>query len=201
MTAPIVDVRLYVGRGGSGKSALMRHHLKGEKRVIVLDANAEQHYAESCMVITDRAQLVEAVSGKTFRVAVRVPFGDKTAPWFEWANRCAWAAENCIVVWEEVHNYRIGSGLPPVGEQIVNQGRHHGVRVWAATRRPVNLRTLTASCTEINAFPTTEPNDLKFYTDLMGAEASAAAAALDPYHYVRWTEQGWTAEKPAKISE
>lgn len=197
--APVVDVRLYVGRGGSGKTALMRHHLKNEKRIIILDANGEPEYAAMCEIVTTPSDLIEAVRKKTFKVAVRVPFGSDPKSMFDIACNCAWAAENCVIVWEEVHTYRIGSALPKIGESLVNQGRHRRVRVWAATRRPINLRTLTASCTAIYAFPTTEPNDLSFYDDLMGTGAGDAAKTAGQYSYLQWTEKGYAVQPPAKI--
>lgn len=196
-----IDIRLYVGRGGTGKSTLLRKHLAGEKRLIVLDANAEAEYETRCeTVTTSLAEAARAAMAERFSIAIRTPFGGDAVKVFEAANRIAWMAGNCRMVWEEVHNYRKGSDLPATGVSLINQGRHRGVALSAATRRPVYLRTLTASATDAFVFHSTEENDLKFYEAVMGREAAAAAGNLKEYHFVHWNAAaGWKACRPVRF--
>lgn len=195
-----IDIRFYVGKGGTGKSTLLQQHLKGENRLLILDANAEPAYQELCdTVTTSLAEAARAADRGKFKIALRVPFGGDAAAIFEAANEIAWCAGNLHLVWEEVHNYRTGSDLPRKGISIINQGRHRGVKLSAATRRPTYLRTLTASVTSAYVFRSSEPADLKFYGDLIGQEAAAAAAELAEYHYIKWTTAGWHSCKPARV--
>jgi hypothetical protein len=193
------DVRVYVGKGGCGKSTLARSHLPEPGRVLIHDFNGETAHAEGAHVVTDRAQLLELlIRPGPVRVCWRPYVGASdaaiTVDLFEWANRCAWAAGDLWLIWDEVDRLTAGR-LEGKAYQIVNQGRHRDLRVLASSRRPRWVpRDLTASATMICAFRTTEPRDVDYLRDTMG-EAARQLPVLGEHEYLRWMDDGQVARQ------
>lgn len=209
------DIRVYVGKGGSGKSTLARSHLPELGRVLIHDFNGETAHAVGAHVVADRAQLLELlVRPGPVRVCWRYGEAMRWRPedaddpgavvrrvvaHFMWANRCAWAAGDLWLVWDEVDRLTAGR-LDGMAYQIINQGRHRDLRVLAASRRPRWVpRDLTASAKMICAFRTTEPRDLEYLRDTMG-EAARGLPQLGDHEYLRWTDDGQVARETPKFS-
>jgi hypothetical protein len=184
MKAP--DNRLLFGRGGSGKSHLVKHWLKRYRgRLLIHDVAAEPDYAAIADVVTDSfVELVGAVVGREARV---LAFRGLSAQAWEDLNRLAWAWEDCLVVWEEVDQW-YGPGVrPPHAFRLINQGRHRRVRIIACSRRPARVsRDFTANASRIVAFHTKEPRDVAYLAEWMGEGAAAALPALEPYTALDW---------------
>ena len=183
------DIRLCLGRGGSGKTFLVDHWLSKLKAPrIIFDANGEDIYARWGQVISDRKQLLDHVvkNGGRHVVWRGVAPGD-----FEFVNEVAWALENLTLVWEEVDQFGDSGRLPPHAFKIVNQGRHRNIRVIACSRRPARVsRDMTANASRIVAFRTREPRDLAFLKEWMGSEAVDQLPGLAEYNALDWTEAG-----------
>lgn len=192
MTLAKPDLRVVIGKGGMGKSTLIRHQVERHKRVLVFDPKAEPDYARGFDVIDDPALLVDAfraVGRGPIRVAWRgVASMGRDA--FEHANRVAWAAENLTVVWEEVDVWVQTGRLPDWAFKIANEGRHRDIRVLACARRPARVsRDLTANASRIVVFHVTEPRDLEYLREYMGEDARKSAD-LDPSRFeaLDWRE-------------
>lgn len=114
---------------------------------------------------------------------------------FEFANRCALAAGDMLVVWDEVDRFSTAAKMPPAAKRIVNAGRHVGLRLFACSRRPYMMnRDLTALATRMAIFRTTEPRDLRYFADYVGA-AAENVPGLEAYHALDWTEHGAAVKK------
>lgn len=193
------DVRAYLGKTSSGKSTLARHQAKAFSRVLVFDPNGEDEWAEGAILCAHREYLVNLCRRPgPLRICWRsegLKAGD--VDHFEWANRCALAAEDLVVVWDEVDLYTTPGTLPPYAKRIVNAGRHAGLRLFALCRRPHMMnRSLSAQANRIMAFRSTEPRDLAYFRDHLGPEAAAAIPGLADYHAVDWTDTaGWSVKK------
>lgn len=190
------DNRLYLGKGGSGKTTLALSHTWRFERVIVCDPNGEGAHTEDAVVIDDRAQLVEAVNDPgPWRVCWRFG-GTGFDEGFEWVNRVAWARGDLCLVWDEADQFTRW-GLPPTAFRIWNNGRHRRLRVFACSRRPARVpRDLTANLSRACIFKTQEPNDLKFIRDFTaGREAEGMVRELEPFHALDWREDGTMAVK------
>lgn len=190
------DIRLCLGKSGSGKSTLARSWVAKQKRVLIFDPNGEPDWAAGAVVTDNRAELVDLVSCKG---AVRICWrgvmtggeGD-----FEFANRCAWAAEDFFVVWDEVDRFTDPMKMLPVADNLVQAGRHRGLHIIACSRRPYRMnRTLTALATRMAVFRTTEPRDLRYFADYVGTEAAAQLPTLRDYHALDWTETAHAIKK------
>ncbi len=181
------DIRVVLGRGGSGKSYLVKHWLaRNVGRVVIFDAAAEDDYARGAVVVERPDRLVDLLLAGERRLCWRGLFEGA----FEAVNRLAWAAGDLTLVWEEVDQFGDAGRLPEWAFKIVNQGRHRDIRVIACSRRPARVsRDLTANASRIVAFGTTEPRDLIYLRHYMG-EAAEGLRGLDPYHALDWTEAG-----------
>lgn len=196
MRLDAADIRLCLGKSGSGKSTLARSWVAREKRVLIFDPNGEDAWAKGAVVTEDRAELVDLVAKKgPVRICWRgVMTGGEGA--FEWANRCAWAGEDLWVVWDEVDRFIPQWGVPPVADNIIQAGRHRGLRIIACSRRPFRMnRNLTALAGRMAIFRTTEPNDIKYFAGYIGKAAAEALGTLREFHAVDWTEHGHSVKK------
>jgi hypothetical protein len=191
LTAP--DFRLFLGKSGSGKSSLMRHQASGAKRLLIHDPNGEAAWAQCGVVIFDRAMLAACMMAPRFSITWRgahVARGEREAvEAFEFANRCALAAGNTLVLWDEVDRFTTPGRLPPYAYEMVNAGRHRGCKVFAASRRVRRVsRDLSANAGRIMVARMTEPSDLAWLKNTMGGEAALQAPRLAPFHFIDWRE-------------
>lgn len=191
LTAP--DFRLFLGKSGSGKSSLMRFQASGAARVLIHDPNGEASWAQCGVVITDRATLARAMMAPRFAIVWRGAQAARSeaeaVAAFEFANRCALAAGNVLVLWDEVDRFTTPGRLPPFAYEMVNAGRHRGCRVFAASRRVRRVsRDLSANAGRVMVARMTEPGDLAWIKATMGAEAAAQAPRLPPFHFIDWRE-------------
>lgn len=196
----------FLGRGGEGKSTLVRELTRRERRVLIFDAAREPDNEAGATVIDEpdlasaKLALVDALKGNSvFRIAMRYPKGQHPLPYFEWLNRAALEVGDCRVIWEEA-NTVFKQGMPPFAFTIMHQGRHDGVRLTLVSRRPVYLTDPLNLATSISSFRMTGEGDVKKLAQYVGREAAEATMRLAPRHYVRWTEQDWKICKPVKIS-
>lgn len=192
LTAP--DFRLFLGKSGSGKSYLARYQAQGARRLLIHDPNGEDAWQDGAIVVHDRAGLVAAMRGRSWRICWRgavAARGDADMrDAFEWANRCALAAGDALVIWDEVDRFTDAGRLPPAAYAMVNAGRHRGLRVFACSRRIRRIsRDLSANAGRIMLFRMTEPGDLRWVRDTMGDEAARLAPVLPERNALDWTEQ------------
>lgn len=191
LTTP--DFRLFLGKSGSGKTTLMRHQAAGARRLLIHDPNGEAGWGACGVAIADRAQLAQAMAGRAWVVVWRgamVARGEADAvAAFEWANRCALAAGDVLVIWDEVDRFVQPGRLPPAAYEMVNAGRHRGVRIYAASRRVRRVsRDLSANAGRIMVARMTEPGDLSWIRATMGASAAEQAPRLPAFHFLDWSE-------------
>lgn len=190
------EIVVVIGRGGQGKSYLARHMLRGRDRVIAFDPKMEPDTARGRYVADTRRALLDMIDARTFDVAWR-GFYTMGADAFEFGNRAALAVGNCALHWEEVDQFTPRGRLPAAAYQVVNSGRHDGVRVIACARRALRIsRDLTASATRIVCFQTTEPNDIRYLEEYVGQDARAVRD-LPPFHALDWSETEGARVRPS----
>lgn len=191
------DIRVVLGKGGSGKSTLTRawvEQLRG--RVLIFDSAAEPGYAQGAEIVEDQGELVRVLLGGFD--PIRICYRDTMPGAFERFNRVAWAAEDATLVWEEVDRWCDAGRLAQWAFAIVNQGRHRNLRVIATARRPARVsRDLTANASRIVAFATREPRDLRYLAEYVGEEAAAKIPGMAPFHALDWTEATGARVRPS----
>jgi hypothetical protein len=190
------DIRVCVGRGGSGKTTLVNHWLDKHKgRILIFDPNGEDGYAGRGVAITDPRHLLLALKSNKIRVIRWQGVISMAKAAFEFANQAAWAAQesarsDLMLVWEEADSFMEPGKLPQWAFALVNQGRHRRIRLVACARRPARFsRDLTANASRISVFRTTEPRDLKYLSDYVGQENADLLPRLQDYHALDWTDK------------
>jgi uncharacterized protein (DUF2141 family) len=199
---PEPDNRLYLGTGGSGKSTLARYHASAFPRVILCDPNNEKAAEAGAFVTGDPRELRDHLimaTGSRRRLPFRVTWRFNEMGYddgFEFVNRCAKAAGDLVIVWDELDMVNRRPSLSGTAFDLWNAGRHHRVRIFACARRPARVpRDTTGNLSRACVFATMEPRDLAFYELFMGREAVAAVRSLAPRQAVDWTPRGWAAKK------
>ena len=171
----------------------MRHQAAGARRVVIHDPNGERDWAACGVIVTDRAELARAMGARAWVVVWRGAMGARSeaeaAEAFEWGNRCALAAGDALILWDEVDRFTTPGRLPPFAYEMVNAGRHRGLRVFAASRRVRRVsRDLSANAGRIMVARMTEPGDLAWIKATMGDGAARAVPTLPPFHFLDWRE-------------
>lgn len=190
---------------GSGKSYLARHQLATFKRFIIFDPNCEKGNAALGRPVHDFGELIElllkAKKGPV-RLCWRGMIGARD-PGYEYdrASAAALAAENIAVMWDEVDQFAT-EGTPlrlrPHCREVINTGRHRGLKVLACSRRPPMVpRDLTGNAQRIMVFHSHEPRDLVYFRQLMGRAVSDQLLSLkvEERECLEWTEAGTVRKK------
>lgn len=193
---PGPDNRLALGVGGSGKTTLTIAWAASFERVVFYDPNGEAVFARGAHVVTDRRQFLELLARPgpvriCWRGVMAALGEDAQREEFEWANRCAWATGDVLLVWEEV-DVLCGNGrLPPHAYRLVNAGRHRGIRVFACSRSPWMVpRGFTRNASRVAAFRSIEPRDLEYLRAYMGTAAASEIPNLPRFSALDWTPNG-----------
>lgn len=189
-----------MGKTGSGKSYLARSQLATFPRFIIFDPNAEPANVKLGRPVHDFRELVDLLikaKGGPVRITWRGMIGAANPPEeYDRANAAALAAENLAVLWDEVDQYAVEDRvlkLRPFARQVINTGRHRGLKVLACSRRPAMVpRDLTANAQRIIVFHTHEPRDLLYFRQLMGRQVSDQLKGLREAERecLEWTEAG-----------
>lgn len=163
------SLRAYIGATGSGKGVSIREHLKREKaaRLVIWDPLRE--YGEFGRYVTSIADLCKALASQKFGVCY-FPGGDPDtyADKFELFCRAVFSAGNCTVHVEELASVTRPNYAPPGWRRITKQGRHRGLRVIAATQRPVDCdKDFLSGVTYIRVFYLRWARDKKLMAECM----------------------------------
>ncbi len=193
---PAPDNRLYLGKGGSGKTTLALHHAAAFERELICNPNGEDAHQQHADVTDDPRELIELAARKgSWRICFNFNRTGLVAG-FRWVNRVALARGDLCLVWDEADLLTERGRLPPEAYELWNAGRHHRVRILALSRRPANVSpdvrgNLARAC----VFRMIEPRDLQWLATFMEPDAARAVTKLQRYEAVDWTEAGWSVKK------
>lgn len=163
------SLRAYIGATGSGKGVSIREHLKTEKpaRLVIWDPLRE--YGQFGRFVTNIADLCKALDAPKFAVCYYPGKNEKLyADKFDLFCRAVFSAGNCTVHIEELAQVTTPSHAPPSWRRISKQGRHQGLRVIAATQRPVDCdKDFLSGVTFIRVFYLRWQRDKKLMAELL----------------------------------
>lgn len=189
------DVRLILGKTGSGKTTLARQLVRALPRCLILDNGFQEFTARH---FTDISQLhdhldINAVAGEEFKAAF-TPLKSQYDTLFRWAVEVG-NEEAITLVLEECDRFPTPASAA-LFDEIVQRGRHYGVNLLALTTFPyaVNI-DLRRQATEIFTFRQHEPADIKWLSAVMPGEAISQVQQLGDYEYLRWNAKNGEIEK------
>jgi hypothetical protein len=137
--------------------------------------------------ITGRAELVDAVKGRRFRVCYRPNFDRGIKEEFEFFCRVAYARGDCAVVIEELNQVTSPSWSPPAWRNITSRGRHRGLHVFGASQRPSSVdKDTLGNATEIHAGRLLYEGDRKALEAQLGRSNVAKLATMPAKKFITW---------------
>jgi hypothetical protein len=94
-----------------------------------------------------------------------------------------------LLVIDEIDRICTPHNIPDGLRRVINYGRHYGVSVLAACRRPRAMhRDVTANADRIVIGQTQEPGDLDYLREFIGENLARRAARLARFECVTWPE-------------
>lgn len=186
MSANEANVIAVIGATGSGKGVYIKNYelKKSDKRLLIWDYM--QEYAGFVDLSTASLQaVIQAMSAKTFRIAFKPSYDDKTrARQFDLFCKAAVAAGNLRLVVEELAFVTSPTHAPAGWKAVSSIGRHKGLRVIGASQRPAQVdKAFWSNCTEIHCGFLNFEADQKVMAQTLCVPVEAVQA-LEPLEYI-----------------
>ena len=166
----------------------MRQLTRSQSRVLYYDTLARD-YTDGiiCYDLETLKTFWAKVYQRPFRIVFRSP-----DPQVDFPEVCKLVTA-CSDLWfviEECDLYFRGGDTCPEFKNIIQRGRHDRIELVTVTQRPKGFgRLLTSQVEEFYVFRCTEPVDLDYYRDRLGAEIAEQLPNLEQYHYLHYNEK------------
>lgn len=180
------DVRLILGKTGSGKTTLARRFVRTLPRALIFDNGFSEFPAVHFTDIKELHEYLAIVGSKggNFRAGF-TPTAAEFGMIFTWALELG-NAEAVTLVLEECDRFPTPECKTQF-QEVMQRGRHYGVNVLALTTFPYSVDVdLRRQATEIYSFRQHEPRDLKWLSDVMAGDILDEIQGLQDYEYIRW---------------
>lgn len=143
--------RIYLGVSGGGKSHLMKHHLKPEKRQLIWDPNNDHNAHHFFSMRSWYANALRAVNSGagSFRLALKI---EPSPALFEQWCALVWTLLDgnrpLAIVAEEVAEVQKTAGkAPPKWGRLATQSRKYGGRIYCTTQYAQEIdKTIVRNC-------------------------------------------------------
>jgi len=183
------DIKLIVGKTGSGKTVKTVKLIADCRRVIMFDTQGKD-YIDGVMFY-DMAELkrfwlkVYRAPG-SFRLIYR-PL-DPLAE-FEEICRMAFALGDVTIVAEELPSLCGSQSIGPELRKVIFRGRMNDIHFIGLMQRPIGIhRDITSQASEIYIFNIDEPSDVKYFVNKLAFSLENKIRQLKPYEYLHWIE-------------
>lgn len=177
------DIRLIIGKTGSGKTVKALNLIADRNRVLIFDTLGHD-YSEG-VIFYDIEELKDywlKVYRSDFHLIYR-PLDE--VPEFDEICRLAYKCGNLTLVAEELDIFAQPLKIEFGFKQILKRGRHRDIRFVGLTQRPYGIdRTITSQANAIYIFQVDEPRDIKYLCDRVSVKVEAGLAMLKEYEYM-----------------
>ena len=185
------DIIVIVGRKGSGKSYLIKHYflqvLKAHKiSYIIDDHNLLRSGSEYSKFGYNATTLSDVISKRYVVVYDR----EKNDAFFEKLWNAAklhakkWGT-SVLVVDEAYYHFKYKQKATPAIDEALHANRHAGLGLILSTQRIYDLMPIVYKQADlIIIFYTREPNELKWISKYISAEAAEEVKKLKQYHFL-----------------
>ncbi len=186
------------GTRGSGKSTFIKSTIKKLPRVFLYDTLGEYGTDTVDQIFYTKKELAEFFltlkKNQFFNISYLplVPEDD-----FDWSARVALAVGGVCFVVDEIDLYTKPSYCPPGLRKLIRYGRHYGIDMITASRRPPEVsREITAQTGKFILFRMHEPADQAYIRSVAGV--NIATQNLEQFEYYQ-VEGGRAEKKKLKI--
>jgi len=181
------EVIVITGQRGTGKTTYIHNHISKYDRVIIFDLLGEfTNYETTHDIKTFLQKFSKKKKEQFFYLNYYNPkTGDNDFLVIcEAINRY----EDILFVVDELDYFCNASYSPRQFSEIIKRGRHQGIGLMVATRRPHEIpRLVTSQVTEFIAFRHLEPRDINYIREICSIEEDDVKS-LKNYEYIRWIE-------------
>ena len=188
------------GIAGHGKSTMIRHLMRPLPRVVALDIGLDDY--EGAMTVGSVALAARLIDGHRRYRLVYAGFerteeeavSDAVELTRAYAESPAGRGETQYLIMDEADLFAPARGLSRPMRDAIARGRHWGLSIIYASRRPAEVnRLLTSQTTRFIVFRTREPGDLRYLKAFIGEEAADRAPTLPKFAYLDIAADGeWT---------
>ncbi len=187
------------GIAGHGKSTMIRHLIRPLPRVLALDIGLDDY--EGSMTVGSVSLAARLIDGHARYRLVYAAFErteeEAVADAVELTKAYGASMPGAQMQWlimDEADLFAPARGLSRPMRDAIARGRHWGLSIIYASRRPAEVnRLLTSQTTRFIVFRTREPGDLRYLKAFIGEDAAARAPTLPKYAYLDIAADGeWT---------
>jgi len=181
------DIKLVIGKTGSGKTCKVVKIIEDHKRVIMFDTQGKD-YIDGVMFydLHELRKFWLKVYRGNFRLIYR-PLDPITE--FEEICRIAFVCGNLTIVAEELPSLCDPQRIGREFRKVIFRGRMNDIRFIGLMQRPIGIhRDITSQANEIYIFNIDEPGDVKYFTNRIGQDVESKIRLLEPYQYLHWTD-------------
>jgi hypothetical protein len=181
------DIKLIVGKTGSGKTVKCLNLTRDIERVIYFDTQ-NKDYTDG-VAFYDMSELSRfwlKVYKQKFRLIYRPvdPMNE-----FDEICRLAFTCGNLTIVAEELPSLCGSQVIGAELRKVIFRGRAHDIHFIGMMNRPIGIhRDITSQATEIFVFNIDEPRDLKYFQERIGQDIEQKVRSLGQYQYLHWLE-------------
>ena len=198
------EVILITGQRGQGKTTFIKNQIGIYSRVILFDLLGEFTYYETAYQLREFFEKLSDVKDENFFNLNY--FNPKTSEEdFHVICEAINRLNDIMFVVDEIDYFCSSRSIPKQFDEIVKRGRHQGLNLIVATRRPHEIPIIIRSqMTSLVTFRQIERNDLQYLKEIIDLPEEDISG-LEKFHYIQWTpEAGVTrgkVEKPKKSEQ
>ena len=181
------DIKLIVGKTGSGKTVKCLNLTADCERVIYFDTQGKDYQdGVTFYDLNELSRFWLKVYRRKFRLIFR-PIDPMKE--FEEICRLAFTCSNLTIVAEELPSLCGSQVIGTELRKVIFRGRMNDIRFIGLMQRPIGIhRDITSQASEIFIFNIDEPGDVKYFANRIGQDIEDKIRALGPYQYLHWLD-------------
>lgn len=177
-----------LGKRGSGKSFLLKQHLKRCNRFLVYDTIGE--YTDGVIFQTgpELFKFWKDHLDGDFRLIYQ-PLQPEAE--FDYICDLVYACGDMVFAAEEIDKFCQSNNISLSFSNIIQRGRHRDITFIGVSQRPFGInRIISSQAKDIYTFQQSEPRDLEYLSMYIGKDLTEKVRELPQYHFLHWQADG-----------
>lgn len=181
------EVILVTGQRGQGKTTYIKNQISLYSRVIIFDLLGEFTYYDTDLNLRDFFKSLSKAKEENFFV-LNYYNPKNSEDDFHVICEAMNRLKNIMFIVDEIDYFCSTHSIPKQFDEIVKRGRHQGLQLMVATRRPHEIPPIIRSqVTKFITFRHIEPIDLDYIKDLTGINPDEVQG-LPNFSFIKWEE-------------